>query len=689
MITNEQATIKSITDFEPTPQGMQSYWLVELTAAEKELEKWHERGKKIVKLYLDDREGDRAAQRFFNLFHANTNLMQAALYAKIPKVEVSRRNADFEDDVARVAGLILERAIQYELDTIDDFDNAAKALIQDRLLTGVGTAWIRYDAKFTEMQVEQTEETPTYELQEESTPIDYVYWQDFLWSPARTWKEVRWIARRVYMSKDEAIKRFGEEVGSKLTTKPAEKTDIEPTNEVLEQAEIYEIWDKTSEKVYWCCKEYDEILDVKEDFLNLPNFFPTPRPFFGITTTSNLVPTPDYVIVQDQYEEMNTINSRISLLVDALRVAGIYDASTPAIKQLLNFSGENILVPVDSWAAFSERGGLQGNIDWLPIDMIVKVVGELNAARDVIKNQIYELTGISDIIRGSTNQYETATAQEIKSQYASLRLNSLQQAAAEFFSDLMGIKAFLMAKFYEPQKLLQQAGNILSHDQQFIGPAIELLKNEQTAKFKVKVSVESLSLPNWDYEKKSRTELLASVSKFMEQAIPAAQNLPQLQPLLLGMLKFGLAGYKAGREIEGLIDAGLAQLQQKQNQPQQDKPDPEVVKAQMEAQKLQAEAQIRQQELVLEKEKTMVQLQIEQARLEIEKTRLAMEQVKAQATLALEQQKLNAKVSGDQQKLELDRELGHLDRLNKMHELEIEQNEQQQQNLATLQKEDE
>jgi hypothetical protein len=40
---------------------------------------------------------------------------------------------------------------------------------------------------------------------------------------------------------------------------------------------------------------------------------------------------------------------------------------------------------------------------------------------------IYEVTGISDIVRGQGNAQETATAQEIKSQWGSLRIRKLQK----------------------------------------------------------------------------------------------------------------------------------------------------------------------------------------------------------------------------------------------------------------------
>ena len=87
--------------------------------------------------------------------------------------------------------------------------------------------------------------------------------------------------------------------------------------------------------------------------------------------------------------------------------------------------------------AFSEKGGLKGSIDILPIDMLANALLSCYRARDDIKSQIYELTGISDIIRGQTAASETATAQQIKGQYAGLRLRSMQEDVAVFASELI------------------------------------------------------------------------------------------------------------------------------------------------------------------------------------------------------------------------------------------------------------
>jgi hypothetical protein len=69
----------------------------------------------------------------------------------------------------------------------------------------------------------------------------------------------------------------------------------------------------------------------------------------------------------------------------------------------------NALIPVDKWMAFSEKGGLKGSIDLLPLDTLSNALLQCYRAREEIKAQIYEITGISDIIRGASRASETAT----------------------------------------------------------------------------------------------------------------------------------------------------------------------------------------------------------------------------------------------------------------------------------------
>jgi hypothetical protein len=66
----------------------------------------------------------------------------------------------------------------------------------------------------------------------------------------------------------------------------------------------------------------------------------------------------------------------------------------------------------------------------------MKVANQLYQARESIKQVIYEITGISDIIRGSSVASETATAQDLKNKWGTVRLREMQTLVADYARDL-------------------------------------------------------------------------------------------------------------------------------------------------------------------------------------------------------------------------------------------------------------
>ena len=199
-------------------------------------------------------------------------------------------------------------------------------------------------------------------------------------------------------------------------------------------------------------------------------------------------------IYQDQANELDILSDRIDGLVKALRVRGVYDASQPALQRLLTEGDNNSLIPVDKWLAFGEKGGLKGAIDLLPLDTLSQALIQCYSARDNIKQQIYEITGISDIIRGASYASETATAQQIKGQYAGLRLRSMQEDVALFASQLIRLKAQIICGKFQPQTILAYAAaqQMQPVDQQMIPQALQLLKDKPLRNFRIEIAADSL-----------------------------------------------------------------------------------------------------------------------------------------------------------------------------------------------------
>jgi len=628
-----------------------------VAAYDGDFKKWEARAQKIIKRYRDDNRSQNTNETAkFNILWSNVQTLIPAVYARLPKADVSRRFGD-NDQVGRVASLLIERALDFEIEHYPDFRQTMKHAVEDRFLGGRGTAWVRYEphvnaVDMPEDGLEVTEDIedpepgvqndptagqePMEEIEYECAPVDYVHWKDFGHSVARTWEEVTAVWRWVYMTREALVERFGDEVGEKIPFDAGPDTLKQYGQSTKEhtRAKICEYWDKETGKVYWFSKSMPNIIDERDDPLELEGFFPCPRPLYATMTSDTLVPVADFVLYQDQANELDILSDRIDGLVKALRVRGVYDASQPALQRLMTEGENNALLPVDTWMAFGEKGGLKGAIDFLPIDMIAQTLIQCYQARTEIKNQIYEITGLSDIIRGSSFASETATAQQIKGQYASIRLRSMQEDVALFATGLLRLKAQVICTKFQPQTILMfaAADQMQPEDQQLIPQALALLKENPLRNFRVEVAADSLVQLDEQKMKSERNEFIGALGNFLKQALPLGQAAPEMIPMIGEVMKFGVSAFKGARQIEGAIDQSINKLVNKPaTQPQ---PDPEMLKMQAEQGKMQAEQQLEQTKMQanmqLEQAKLQRETEIEQMRAQLDVQKLQFEQQKAQ-----------------------------------------------------------
>lgn len=370
-------------------------WHAALKMAGKCQEKWEQRAEKILKRYRDERNSDVDGSKRFNILWSNVETLKPALYASTPRPQVSRRYKD-ADPLGRQAAMVMERALEFSVDSYD-FDEVMRSAVEDRLLPGRGVARVAY--KPTMGRATDMDGNPFEEVVYEEAVCEYWYWRDFRHGPGRSWEKVPWVAFATMMSRDELKERFGE-IGAKVPLNSKPEDADESLEEEFKQARVWEIWDKRSKQVHWVADDFDVMLESGEPPLNLNGFFPCPRPLFSTTTNDNLIPVPDFTEYQDQADELDELTARIHALVCALKVAGVYAADAPELSRLLDEGAENQMIPVDNWAMFAERGGLAGMVSWFPIEQVIKVVLGLYDARDRTKQEMYEITGLSDIIRG-------------------------------------------------------------------------------------------------------------------------------------------------------------------------------------------------------------------------------------------------------------------------------------------------
>ncbi|MFI0489344.1 MAG: hypothetical protein ACH344_08705 [Yersinia sp. (in: enterobacteria)] len=495
------ANVETIPDPDGSPIDKLAQYKEEIAYYEKESLAWTERGRKILNRYKDHRSPREMRVARFNILYSNVQTLLPAIYGKNPKADIERRFKD-DDNLGRVTSDVLERTTDYFVNT-EAFRSALRSALLDRLLPGRGTVWQRYVPHFRNAdsgepespeeaelgpeisddveEAEQAElaageaDAPLEEVFNEEVETDYVNWQDFGHNWGRTWDEIWLLWRKVFLSREELVERFGEDIAKMCPLDYYPKGLSDQKKETsIKKAVIYEMWDKDEKKVRWVHRDVAEFLDEKDDPLNLPDFFPCPKPLYAVLANDSMIPVPDYVEYQDQANELDELTSRIAALSKAVKAAGVYDASAEGVERLLAEGVENKLIPVKQWAVFGEKGGLKGVVDFLPLDDIMKALMGLYECREKVKADLYEITGIADILRGQGDANETATAQGIKSRFATLRLSENQDEMARFARDAVRNVGCLIANHFSIETIKKICG-------------IKLLTNMEKMQLQMKV----------------------------------------------------------------------------------------------------------------------------------------------------------------------------------------------------------
>ena len=669
------------------PAAVVRRWLSELELAEKRERGWNDLARKCWERYRQVSP----KKHSFNILYSNTETLSPAVYNKPPIADVRRRFPD-ADPVARVASDVVERALQYSVDS-GGWHEQFQAVVTDLLLPGRGVARVRYVPSMAEVGVsdpsQEEQEDKAHEADEGSqeelawqqVDVEHVIWDDFRHGPGRDWQEVQWIAFRHRLTRDELVEKFGSE-GEKV---PLENVDHDnkrrdDENQVLSlfrTAEVWEIWDKSAREVLFIAAgNKDKPLKTEDDPLQLKDFYPIPRPLLAIADSAGLVPTPIYEIYREQAEELDRVSARINKITDAMRARGAYDSTLSELSGIMK-GADGDLIPLQDAAKYADRGGLDKAIFMMPIETLASVVEKLYVQREQVKQTIYEITGVSDIIRGSTVASETATAQQIKSQWGTLRLQKMQREVQRFIRDCFRIAGEIIGQQFLPETLQAMTGvklmtqeqkmqaqmqvqprpqmpgmppppPITPEAQQMIQlPAWEevlaILRSDLQREFRIDVETDSTVADAIGEDMDGMSKVIMAITQTVQGLGPAVQigmiPIDGLKEICRSIARRA----RMGQAVEDALD---------KIEPPKPQADPAAQKFQMEQQKAQFDAQLKQQQkqsdlqveqlrMQLEQQRAQNELQMENARLQAE---LAMERARTQAGIQLEREKAAAQI---------------------------------------------
>ncbi len=534
-------------------------WLDKIGRSENAYQSYYELIKKTRETYRASQSTDiydRSSRGAYNIFWSGIETQKPFLYFKRPQLYIDRVNK-IATPAEQLACKILERALEWDL-TQFDFDSVVKYARNDYLISGCGILFETYCPSFKTIKLpetipsEATEKTIDF-IEKETVETRYVDPVCFLADTEHVgvWEDVRWIAKKMYLKEQELIDQFGDDA--------AEKCGINP---VIAKKDkficLYEIWDKSTRRVYWVSPDSpNSFIKITEDPFHLTNFFPCPKPIFGTLSNDSLIPVPDYSMIARMIDELNGITERMRLTMQAIKVSGVYDNAFHRLADI--FEKDVTLISLADFDKLKASGGIKGVIDFIPIDQYITALEQLSRRRDDVMQRIYEITGVSDIMRGNSNVGETATAVVKKTNFGTLRNQERQNDMQRFIADLYRIKGEIICTCFSEPTLARFINMSEGYPQETINQAVSLLKADKMRG--MLIHIESNGGLNADMEVQKTIKGVQSMTDLIKDAMPIVSMQPLLLPLYRQMISAVVAQIPHARVFESVLDQAFTSIQ--------------------------------------------------------------------------------------------------------------------------------
>lgn len=655
------------------------WWKSQLNNAEKRYEKFVKAAEESIRVFnaIPQIETLKDAPRRLNVWWYCTNTLLPAYYSSTPKAEVNLRKRaggiPYE-----LGSVILERNTQYSMDCHFDFDKVGHNAAIQFLLTGQAVLWARYKPKFEKVlqevavirdpsgafltgdgkpyegDVSEFTETTggilisSVEVEQkvsEKAILDVVQYSHYRCSDARNESEIEWQAKRAFLDREEAETLFGSEKAERLnydsvpeTNKKdyaKDKTDIEG------KAEVWECWCEATNKVYWIQTSLeDAIIEESEPAIRFEKFYPC----IVIRQTQDpdsVIPVSDYTHCKDQILEVERLTTRIHALTQAIRPNFAYDATMGDLIEQL-FQDDLKGIGVTNWTSAQGRGGLAAGINFLPVDQFVNVLNTLQQSRQTALQQLYETLKVSDLLRGTSEQYKSATANRLENQWSSLGLIVRQNMFNKFMSDAISNLGTIIAEQFDEQRILEIAdadaliaptifipeppppppmpegqegmppgespmppmappqpdpAMLLEQTKQQI---VEILRDNNKRNYRIEIASDSMVAIDQAQQQQEGQALIGAAGQFFDQMRGLIDQYPPLIEFSIGLFQNMIKRFKGGKELDGIFTKALQQIGEiskakEEAAKQPPPPDPKTLEIQGRMQIAQIESQARMQ----------------------------------------------------------------------------------------------
>jgi hypothetical protein len=728
----------------PTQSFVKKYsprwWRQQITQAEERRSKFIKDAEESIRVYNAQKQVDtlKDAQRRLNVWWYCINTLLPAYYSSTPKAEVNLRkragSLPYE-----LGSVILERNTQYSMDCHFDFDRVGYNAALQFLLTGQAVLWARYEPKFQTVfqevalmklpdgtfadasgnpfsgEIGDVTEAPgglmitSVQVEQkisEKAILEVVQYNDYFCSDARNESEIQWQARRAFLDRDQATTLFGEEKADTLSYDSfpdVAKKDLARSQDKFDgKAEVFEIWCEATNRVYWIQKSGDQLLlDETEPPIKFEKFYPCTVIRQSLDPDS-IVPVSDYAHVKDQILEVERLTTRIHAVTQAIRTNFAYDAAMgTTIEQI--FQDDLKGVPVTNWPSNQSRGGLQAAMNFYPVEPFINALNVLQGARQTALQQLYETLKVSDLLRGTSEQYKSATANRLENQWSSLGLIVRQNMFSKFVSDAISNLGTIIAEQFDEETILDvgdadtlisqvlpptpplppalppmmppqmpqypgalpeepqgmpeapegmeamMPGNPEAALEQMEAEIISILRDNKKRSYRIEIASDSMVAIDQQQQQQEGINLMQVAGQFFDQMRGLVDQYPPLAEFSISLFQNMIKRFKGGKEIDGIFTKALTQIGEiakakEEAAKQPPPPDPTMQEVQGRLQIAQIEAQTRLQQAQMESQDKSVKNQIE-----IQNQQLKAQRDQLDAQLAVQQQQFNEFI--EQQKL--------------------------------------
>ena len=523
-------------------KNLRDAWQRKISAAEEKYADYYDLITEIRAYYRNERRRNKQ-----NIFWATVETLKPFLYFKQPTPFIVR-SRKAADDTQLLAATIFERALYWNMKQFD-FDSVVKYARNDFLLSGMGVLWEQYRPSFYAIGKEFIKNA-------EQVDTVYVSPNMFLTDTqnVNVWEDVEWVARKTSMTMAELKDNFDPKIAEYLEAKFGEAGIMR----------IYEIWDKPSKSIYYYSPDYPfDFLEVYEDTLHLTGFFPCPKPIMSTLANDGIIPVPDYVEIRSLLDELDGVNNRMRLTMQALKVSGCYDNSFPELANILD--KDVTLISLSDFDKLKDAGGIRGIIDFAPIEQYLTALEALARRRQVLIDSIYEVTGVSDIMRGSSQIGETATAVNQKTNFGTLRNQDRQNDMQRFLKDLLRIKAEIICEQFSPSFLLSFLNPNEKSNMEMAINAVKLLKAEKLRG--MVIDIETDGCFNVEREEERTLKVMKNVHELISQAFGLVSQQPALLPFYRQMIESTMSTMPKARQFDAVMDTVFAKIENELKQP--------------------------------------------------------------------------------------------------------------------------